>query len=246
MGSLSWTDMVLRGFVEWIDAEETETIMVCRSVRKLIRDRTVVHTTFLPPRYTHCEIHPISLMGILAAMIPFPDHNQSPRNSYQAAMGKQCISSYTTNIHQRMDTVSNSLFHPERPLVTTRLSSYVHTNEMPYGQNVILAFGIWTSYNEEDAIIMNQSALDRGLFHAMSFKTYKSEERKHHISVAEEKFCRPDRIDCKGKRFGCYDKLDDRGMAKEGAFVTANDVIFGKVTPQGTRSKKITYVTYSA
>lgn len=253
VAQLSWKDMILRGWVEHVDSEETETVMVCASVQKLASARTErkLHLsgqvslpagTLVRPPYTHCEIHPIGMLGILAGMIPFPDHNQSPRNSYQSAMGKQCISVYTTNVHQRMDTVSNVLFHPERPLVTTRLGPYVHTNEMPYGQNILLAFGILTSYNEEDAIIMNQSALQRGLFGALAWKTYKTEERRHHVSVAEEKFCRPDKVDCKGKRFGCYDKLDDRGMAKEGAFVTANDVIIGKVTPQGTRAKKITYV----
>lgn len=246
---LQWKEMILRGYVEFVDAEEMETVMVCASPRRLHSDKAAATTTgtaivdgsLIRPRYTHCEIHPIGMLGIIAAMIPFPDHNQSPRNSYQSAMGKQCISMYTTNVHQRMDTVSNILFHPERPLVTTRLAPYVHTNELPYGQNIVLAFGIYTSYNEEDAIIMNQSALDRGLFHALSLKTYKSEERKHNVSVAEEKFCRPDRVECKGKRFGCYDKLDDRGMAQEGSFVTANDVIIGKITPQGSRSKKMTY-----
>jgi len=238
----TWKTMLLHGWIEYVDPEETELIMVETSVQALLASRQVKEQHgFIRPAFTHVEIHPMGMLGILAAMIPFSDHNQSPRNTYQSAMGKQCISVYMTNIHQRMDTVSNVLFHPERPLVSTRIAPYVHTNEMPYGQNVILAFGIWTSYNEEDAIIMNQSAVERGLFHAVSFKTYKAEERKHHVSIAEEKFCRPDQMECKGKRFGCYDKLDERGMVKEGAYVTANDVIIGKVTPQGTRAKKVTY-----
>jgi len=38
--------------------------------------------------YTHCEIHPSMILGVCASIIPFPDHNQSPRNTYQSAMGK--------------------------------------------------------------------------------------------------------------------------------------------------------------
>ncbi len=218
---LHWHDLLKSQWIEYVDAEESENLLIARSVSFFASHRQ--------EKWTHCEIHPITLLGPVAGMIPFPEHNQSPRNAYQAAMGKQCISQYVLNPHQRMDTVANILLHPERPLVSTRIAEYMHANELPYGQHMRVAFLLYNGYNEEDACILNRQMCERSQHNAVSHKTYKAEERKH-PSHSDEKICRPDQYECKGRRFGSYDKLDDRGIIKEGSYVDTNDVIVGKVT----------------
>lgn len=123
-------------------------------------------------RYTHCEIHPAMMLGICASVIPFPDHNQSPRNTYQSAMGKQAMGVYATNFPFRFDTQAHVMFYPQKPLVTTRAMDQLHFRELPAGQNAIVAIACYSGYNQEDSIIINRSAVDRGLFRSVFFRSY--------------------------------------------------------------------------
>ena len=151
-------------------------------------------------------------------------------------MGINC-----TKFLARVDTLSHFLHYPQKPMVTTRVSELLNLNELPAGQNVIVAIACYTGYNQEDSLIMNQSSIDRGLFNSTFFRTYRTEERKNLSTMAEEKFCRPDKTECSGLRHGSYENLDKNGLVKVGTKVSGDDVIIGKKTPImniPSRSKK--------
>jgi DNA-directed RNA polymerase II subunit RPB2 len=165
------------------------------------------------------------ILGVCASIIPFPDHNQSPRNTYQSAMGKQAMGVYTSNYQMRMDTLAHVLYYPQKPLVATRSMEYLHFKQLSSGCNSIIAIACYTGYNQEDSIMLNQSAIDRGFFRSVFFRTYDDSQK------SDEVFCIPDFKSGKtsGKQSGSYDKLDFDGLIKPGLQVSGNDIIIGKV-----------------
>jgi len=170
-----WNTLLTEGLVEYIDTEEEESTMIAPWVKDIEKERLKLSDLHI---YSHCEIHPSLILGIVGSCIPFPDHNQSPRNTYQSAMGKQAMGVYATNYLNRMDTMAHILCYPQRPLVLTRAMTYIKYGELPCGQNVCIAVCCYSGYNQEDSLILNQSAIDRGLFRSVFYRTYFQEETR--------------------------------------------------------------------
>ena len=180
-----------------------------------------------PDLYTHYEIHPCAILGVCAAVIPFPDHNQSPRNVYQAAMGKQAIGITAFNHLSRLDTISHTLCEAQRPLVSTRIDKILNISDAPAGINVIVAIMVRRGYNQEDSVILNKSAIERGLFRSVKYCTMRDEERAN--GADSEKFENPNQTDgIAGMRVGNYEKLEDAGVLPVGSVVSSGDAIIGK------------------
>jgi DNA-directed RNA polymerase II subunit RPB2 len=169
---MTFDETLSNGLIEFLDVEEEEVSMIAMKIEDLQSRSDYCYT------YTHCEIHPSMILGVCASIIPFPDHNQSPRNTYQSAMGKQAMGVYASNYNLRMDTLAYILYYPQKPLVITRSMDYLHFKELPAGTNAIVAIACYTGYNQEDSVIMNLSAIERGLFRSAFFRTYNSQEKK--------------------------------------------------------------------
>ncbi|KJZ77404.1 DNA-directed RNA polymerase II subunit RPB2 [Hirsutella minnesotensis 3608] len=254
---IGWEGLIRAGAVEYLDAEEEETSMICMTPEDLelyrlqkagvvvdedngddLNKRLKTKTNPTTHMYTHCEIHPSMILGICASIIPFPDHNQSPRNTYQSAMGKQAMGFFLTNYSRRMDTMANILYYPQKPLATTRSMEFLKFRELPAGQNAIVAIACYSGYNQEDSVIMNQSSIDRGLFRSLFFRSYSDQEKKVGLNYTEV-FEKPFHQSTLRMKHGTYDKLDEDGIVAPGVRVSGEDIIIGKTAPIDQESQDL-------
>lgn len=226
--TLAWDDLLLSGgkldeaAIEYVDPEEQAHAMIATHPDDLRKNPRV--------RYTHCEIHPSTIFGVIASCIPFPDHNQSPRNCYQCAQAKQAMGMYATNFHERMDKTGYVQTYLARPLVDTRVMGMLKLHEIPSGYNIVVAIMTYTGYNQEDSLLINKAAVDRGLFQITLTHTEKDED-KQKINGDEEIRCRPNPAKTKGMKFGNYGKVNAKGVMPENERVENGDIIIAKVTP---------------
>ena len=227
--SLSWNDLLTNcvipdSVIEYIDPEEQNYSMIgMKSKDHYLQDPS------FKINYTHCEIHPSTIFGVLASCIPFPEHNQAPRNTYQTAMGKQAIGVYATNFDQRMDKTAYVLTYPSRPLVDTRLMNFIHLNQIPSGCQIHVAIMTHTGYNQEDSVLVNKGSIDRGLFNATIYHTEKDEDKN--IIRDEIIRCKPNKTKTKCIKYGNYDKLNENGFIPENTLVENRDIIIAKIVP---------------
>mmetsp|Transcript_65905 Transcript_65905/g.162225 ORF Transcript_65905/g.162225 Transcript_65905/m.162225 type:complete len:684 (+) Transcript_65905:123-2174(+) len=150
-----------KGFVEFLDVNEQNNAFISHDLKSL------------KVRSSHLEITPEIILGICGNLIPFSDHNQSPRNTYQCAMGKQAIGSISYNQNQRCDTVLSILLYPQKPLVRTKTVYFSGNNRLTSGINTCVCIMSFSGYDIEDSIIMNRSSTERGLFRSFVMRKHK-------------------------------------------------------------------------
>jgi DNA-directed RNA polymerase II subunit RPB2 len=229
-GELTWDNLLTsskleESVIEYIDPEEQSWSMIATKPRDIIS--TNGDQIY---KYTHCEIHPSTMFGVLASCIPFPENNQSPRNCYQCAQAKQAMGVYVSNYENRMDKTAYVLNYPTRPLVDTRIMNMIQLNKIPSGTNVIVAIMTHTGYNQEDSLLINKGSIDRGLALVTVYHTEKDED-KQKINGDEEIRCKPDSSKTKGMKMGNYNKVNSKGVIPENSIVANRDIIIAKVTP---------------
>ncbi len=217
-GKLTWDNLINDGLIEYLDAEEEENAYIAMSLADLSEE------------HTHLEIDPATMLGICAGIIPFSDHNSSPRNTMEAGMTKQALGLYVSNYALRTDTRAHLLHHPQTPIVKTRIIDSTNYDLRPSGQNFVVALMSYEGYNMEDAMVINKGALERGLARSSFFRAYDTSEKKY-AGGQVDKFEVPDK-NVKGYRSEeAYRNLDSDGVVNPESYVTSGDVLIGKTSP---------------
>ena len=206
------------GFIEYVDPYEHNETYIVNFLEQATSETT------------HVEIHPSTIMSAITSLIPFSHHNQSVRNQLGDSQSKQGISVYASNASMRYDNQAHILTNGSPPLVRTLYYDYLGQGRLPYGTNIILAMGMFQGYNQEDGIVINHDALQRGLFNSIHYRSYNVFEEDDPMSKTRTRIANPKSVptwtDIKPGMD--YSQLDDSGIIKIGSYVDENTVLVGR------------------
>ncbi|XP_057798237.1 DNA-directed RNA polymerase III subunit 2-like isoform X2 [Salvia miltiorrhiza] len=219
-GVRTFQSFLKEGLIEYLDVNEENNALIA-----LYEENAKEETT-------HIEIEPFTILGVCAGLIPYPHHNQSPRNTYQCAMGKQAMGNIAYNQLCRMDSLIYLLVYPQRPLLTTRTIELVSYDKLGAGQNASVAVMSYSGYDIEDAIVMNKSSLDHGFGRCIVMKRMIAVNQKY-TNGTMDRILRPQRD---GPDAEQTQILDDDGIAAPGEIIRPRDVYINKQSPIDTKS----------
>jgi len=216
---VSWNDLIRMGVIELIDANEEENCFIT------FDDKHV-------KKHTHIEIFPSAILGAGASIIPYPEHNQSPRNTYESAMAKQSLGFSTPMMNTSTYVRQHSMLYPQTPIVTTKAMGLLGLEKRPAGQNCVVAVLPFDGYNIEDAIVLSKSSVERGLGRTFFYRIYESESKQYPGGMRDN-FEIPNADDnlrgYKGEK--SYRLLEDDGIIASESAVSGGDILIGKTSP---------------
>ncbi|MFH1786336.1 MAG: DNA-directed RNA polymerase subunit B [archaeon] len=217
-GQLTIAELIRRGILEYLDAEEEENAYIA------------LHARDLTSEHTHLEIHPETIFGISTGIIPYLEHNQASRDNLGANMSKQALGMYAANFHHRADTQRHILHYPQAPLVTTEIGEVLKVWNRPSGHNAVVAVLSYEGYNMQDALILNKSSCDRGFARSTFYRTYATEKIRYAGGQEDDIMTPPEDVSgYKSER--AYRFLDEDGIITPECDIEAGDVLIGKTSP---------------
>jgi DNA-directed RNA polymerase II subunit RPB2 len=207
--------------VDYIDTAEEEVALIAISPEDLNKNKY----------YTHMEIDPSLILGVMSNLIIYPENNPVTRNSFSCGQSKQAVSVYHSNYQMRIDKMGVILNYGQIPLVKSRYLEYINKEEQPYGVNAIVAIMCYTGYNVEDAILINEGSILRGLFRTTYYSMYEAREESSKVSgMNNSKFANIEKNNVVGKKKGYdYSFLDDHGLIKENTELNDKMILIGKI-----------------
>lgn len=227
-GRMNFEDFLKRGLVEYVDCNEENDAHIA------IYEHEITEST------THLEIEPFTILGAVAGLIPYPHHNQSPRNTYQCAMGKQAIGAIAYNQFLRIDTLLYLMVYPQQPMVKTRTIELIQYDKLPAGQSAIVAVMSYSGYDIEDALVLNRASLDRGFGRCQVFRKYSTTLKKYQNGTVDrigdikrEPSKDPDTPD-EMVPIKKHAALQADGLAAVGEKISAGEVYVNKQVPTNT------------
>jgi DNA-directed RNA polymerase III subunit RPC2 len=219
-GIRTFDDFLREGLIEYVDVNEENNCHIA-----------LYESEIIPKKTTHVEIDPLTILGVVAGLIPYPHHNQSPRNTYQCAMGKQSIGSIAYNQLNRFDTLLYLMVYPQRPMVKTRQIELIQFDKLPAGQNACVAVMSYSGYDIEDAVILNKASIDRGFGRCSLIKKVAT-ILKPHPNGLTDKLLEPELDESgKGPKNARHRALDIDGLPFPNAQLEPGDAIILKATP---------------
>ena len=225
-----------KAIIDYIDTNETENALIALNAEAMDSEEHI--------KFTHMEIHESFIFGMMCNLINFPENNPATRNSFSCGQSKQACSMYHTNHQVRMDKTAVVLVSGQTPLVKTRYLEHINHQENPYGENAIVAIMCYTGYNVEDAVLINEGALKRGLFRTTYYTTYETHEEKSKTGevTVNKVFTNIENEDnVVGLKSGCdYSKLDKYGLIRENTPVDEKTVLIGLTASSSASQDKKT------
>lgn len=237
MGSMTIRDLLRQGLVEYVDCNEENNTLIAlteldlaNAIKEGLENRRM--------RYTHLEIDPLTVLGVVSGLVAFPHHNQSPRNTYQCAMGKQAMGGIAMNEYARMDGLIYTLIYPQKPMVKSRTLDLVNFDQIPGGQNASIAVMSYSGYDIEDAVILNKSSIDRGFGRCMVLRKHQTSIRRYANGTMDRTCSAPDPSGFpdgeSDKRYMKYRAIDKDGICRVGEELESGCYMVNKESPMDT------------